>query len=57
MDKAVQKLQQVASVSVQKTGNLTKVFVGPFKDKAEAQRLLQQVKQLGYKDAWVQTIK
>lgn len=57
VDKAVQKLQQVASVSVQKTGNLTKVFVGPFKDKAEAQRLLQQVKQLGYKDAWVQTIK
>lgn len=56
-DKAVSRLGQFAPVSKSQSGNLTTVYVGPFKTEAEARAVLSKVKQAGYSDAWVKQVK
>ena len=56
-ERAIQKLGKISSVSIKQNGNLTTVYAGPFNTRAEAQSALAKIKQIGYGDAWIQTIK
>ena len=54
-DEIMQQMRtQIESpVFSEQSGNLYKVFVGPFTDEAEARAQLARVRSLGYSDAWL----
>ncbi|MBR6412127.1 MAG: septal ring lytic transglycosylase RlpA family protein [Alphaproteobacteria bacterium] len=56
-DKAVSRLGEFAPVSTAQSGNFTTVYVGPFKNEAEARAVLNKVKSAGYSDAWIKQVK
>ena len=57
VSKAVSSLETIGTVVVDDIGKLKAVSVGPFTTKQDAQSVLTQVQQAGYKDAWIKNIK
>ncbi|MFK8026908.1 MAG: SPOR domain-containing protein [Gammaproteobacteria bacterium] len=55
-DKLVKSVEQYGSVHISHHGELSRVSVGNFAHKSAAEKLLSQLKQAGYKDAFISRI-